>query len=189
MHAVCICVNFLLSLSEPQFFLHVQPPKICTANSKPWQQQSSYSNHFDFMCFRLGDEAEAVRCYQDAHRMYPANMDVILWLGAFHVKNEVTLCCSHTQSLTVWSIRHSCRKSTHQMVTSCCQLISCCSECKPEAVTNVFCNGFCQSVVAPAHQHWIYFSRFWSAIEELPCIECAAVGNDSTVSNGHAWWC
>ena len=38
---------------------------------------------------RLGDEAEAVRCYQDAHRMFPANMDVISWLGAFHVKNEV----------------------------------------------------------------------------------------------------
>ena len=40
-------------------------------------------------CIRLGDEAEAVRCYQDAHRMFPANMDVISWLGAFHVKNEV----------------------------------------------------------------------------------------------------
>ena len=38
---------------------------------------------------RLGDEAEALRCYQDAHRMFPANMDVISWLGAFHVKNEV----------------------------------------------------------------------------------------------------
>lgn len=41
-----------------------------------------------FVC-RLGDEAEAVRCYTDAHRMFPANMDVISWLGAFHVKNEV----------------------------------------------------------------------------------------------------
>ena len=40
---------------------------------------------------RLDDEAEALRCYQDAHRMFPANMDVISWLGAFHVKNEVRL--------------------------------------------------------------------------------------------------
>lgn len=44
------------------------------------------------MACRLGDEAEALRCYQDAHRMFPANMDVISWLGAFHVKNEVKHC-------------------------------------------------------------------------------------------------
>ena len=43
----------------------------------------------DSVLSRLGDEAEAMRCYQDAHRMYPADMDVISWLGAFHVKNEV----------------------------------------------------------------------------------------------------
>ena len=41
--------------------------------------------------FRLGDEAEALRYYQDSHRMFPANMDVVSWLGAFHVKNEVRM--------------------------------------------------------------------------------------------------
>lgn len=48
---------------------------------------------------RLGDEAEALRCYQDAHRMFPANMDVISWLGAFHVKNEVQTA-QHTITTT-----------------------------------------------------------------------------------------
>jgi hypothetical protein len=26
---------------------------------------------------------------QESHRVYPVNMDVISWLGAYHVKNEV----------------------------------------------------------------------------------------------------
>lgn len=38
---------------------------------------------------RLDDEARALHYYQEAHRAFPANMDVISWLGAFHVRNEV----------------------------------------------------------------------------------------------------
>ena len=49
----------------------------------------------------MGDEAEALRCYQDAHRMFPANMDVISWLGAFHVKNEASRFPSLPQKLLV----------------------------------------------------------------------------------------
>ena len=53
-------------------------------------ESSSGIQHKEWWSYRLGDEAEAVRCYQDAHRMFPANMYVISWLGAFHVKNEVS---------------------------------------------------------------------------------------------------
>ena len=53
-------------------------------------ESSSGIQHKEWWSYRLGDEAEAVRCYQDAHRMFPANMDVISWLGAFHVKNQVS---------------------------------------------------------------------------------------------------
>lgn len=38
---------------------------------------------------RLEDDAEALRYYQESHRVYPVDMDVISWLGAFYVKNEV----------------------------------------------------------------------------------------------------
>ena len=38
---------------------------------------------------RLDDEAEALRYHQESHRVYPVDMEVISWLGAFHVKNEV----------------------------------------------------------------------------------------------------
>ena len=45
-------------------------------------------------CCRLDDEAEALRYHQESHRVYPVDMEVISWLGAFHVKNEVQ---SHSQ--------------------------------------------------------------------------------------------
>ena len=41
------------------------------------------------LCCRLEDEAEALRYHQESHRVYPVDMEVISWLGAFHVKNEV----------------------------------------------------------------------------------------------------
>ena len=41
------------------------------------------------LCCRLDDEAEALRYHQESHRVYPVDMEVISWLGAFHVKNEV----------------------------------------------------------------------------------------------------
>ena len=34
------------------------------------------------------DEAKALHYYQEAHRVYPVSMNVISWLGAFHVRNE-----------------------------------------------------------------------------------------------------
>eukprot|EP00955_Chlamydomonas_euryale_P063704 358751-Chlamydomonas_euryale.AAC.7 len=33
--------------------------------------------------------AQALHFYQESHRVFPVNMDVISWLGAYHVKNEV----------------------------------------------------------------------------------------------------
>ena len=45
-------------------------------------------------CCRLDDAAEAPRYHQESHRVYPVDMEVISWLGAFHVKNEVR---SHLQ--------------------------------------------------------------------------------------------
>ena len=65
----------------------------------------------DNVLSRLGDEAEAIRCYQDAHRMYPADMDVISWLGAFHVKNEVAcqdMLGVHTHLLKECLARSTC---------------------------------------------------------------------------------
>ena len=38
---------------------------------------------------RFDDEAKALHYYQESHRVYPVNMDVISWLGAYHVKSEV----------------------------------------------------------------------------------------------------
>jgi len=38
---------------------------------------------------KAGDEAKALHSYTEAHRVYPVNMDVISWLGAFHVQSEV----------------------------------------------------------------------------------------------------
>ena len=38
---------------------------------------------------KFGDEAKALHYYSEAHNVFPVNMDVISWLGAFHVKNEV----------------------------------------------------------------------------------------------------
>eukprot|EP00882_Tetradesmus_deserticola_P022310 GHRQ01024211.1.p2 GENE.GHRQ01024211.1~~GHRQ01024211.1.p2 ORF type:complete len:123 (-),score=25.01 GHRQ01024211.1:28-396(-) len=43
----------------------------------------------DGSCFRLDEEARSLGYYQDAHRAWPVNLDVISWLGAFHVRNEV----------------------------------------------------------------------------------------------------
>lgn len=39
--------------------------------------------------FRLEEEAKSLGYYQDAHRVWPVNLDVISWLGAFHVRSEV----------------------------------------------------------------------------------------------------
>lgn len=42
------------------------------------------------LCFdRMDDEARSLHYYQEAYRAFPGNMDVISWLGAFHVRNEV----------------------------------------------------------------------------------------------------
>ena len=38
---------------------------------------------------RFDEEAKALHYYSEAHRLYPVNLDVISWLGAFHVRNEV----------------------------------------------------------------------------------------------------
>lgn len=38
---------------------------------------------------RFDDEVKALHYYQESHRVFPVNMDVISWLGAYHVKNEV----------------------------------------------------------------------------------------------------
>jgi intraflagellar transport protein 88 len=38
---------------------------------------------------RMDDEGKALHYYTESHRVYPVNMDVISWLGAFHVKSEV----------------------------------------------------------------------------------------------------
>lgn len=35
----------------------------------------------------MGEEARSLSYYQDAHRVWPVNLDVISWLGAFHVRN------------------------------------------------------------------------------------------------------
>ncbi|KIZ02527.1 putative Intraflagellar transport protein [Monoraphidium neglectum] len=37
----------------------------------------------------LGEEARSLAYYQDAHRVWPVNLDVISWLGAYHVRTEV----------------------------------------------------------------------------------------------------
>jgi intraflagellar transport protein 88 len=39
---------------------------------------------------RLEEEARSLSYYQEAHRAWPVNLDVISWLGAFHVRNEVS---------------------------------------------------------------------------------------------------
>ena len=31
----------------------------------------------------------STQCTQESHRVFPVNMDVLSWLGAYHVKNEV----------------------------------------------------------------------------------------------------
>lgn len=38
---------------------------------------------------RKDDEARAVHCYSEAHRIFPVDLTVISWLGAFHVRNEM----------------------------------------------------------------------------------------------------
>lgn len=38
---------------------------------------------------KLDDEPKAVHYYCESHRVYPTNMDIISWLGAFYVKSEV----------------------------------------------------------------------------------------------------
>ena len=38
---------------------------------------------------RLNDEAKAVHYYTEAHKLYPADLDVASWLGAFHVRWEM----------------------------------------------------------------------------------------------------
>jgi hypothetical protein len=38
---------------------------------------------------RLDDEARALHCYSEAHRLWPVDLDVISWLGAYHVRGEM----------------------------------------------------------------------------------------------------
>lgn len=38
---------------------------------------------------RLDEEARSLGYFQEAHRVWPVNLDVISWLGALHVRNEV----------------------------------------------------------------------------------------------------
>ena len=38
---------------------------------------------------RTDDEARAVHCYTESHRVFPVDLGVISWLGAFHVRNEM----------------------------------------------------------------------------------------------------
>jgi hypothetical protein len=35
---------------------------------------------------RLEEEARSLSYYAEAHRVWPVNLDVISWLGAFHVR-------------------------------------------------------------------------------------------------------
>lgn len=37
----------------------------------------------------MGDEAKAVSYYQESYLSYPCNLDVLCWLAAFYVKNEM----------------------------------------------------------------------------------------------------
>ena len=41
------------------------------------------------LCAKDGDESQAFHYYLEAYRYYQVNMDVISWLGAYFVKNEV----------------------------------------------------------------------------------------------------
>lgn len=38
---------------------------------------------------KCDDEPKALHYYSESHRVYPANMDITSWLGAYYVKNEV----------------------------------------------------------------------------------------------------
>lgn len=38
---------------------------------------------------KCDDEPKALHYYNESHRVYPSNMDITSWLGAFYVKNEV----------------------------------------------------------------------------------------------------
>ena len=38
---------------------------------------------------RLDDEPKALLCYSESYRVFPVSIDVISWLGAFYVKNEM----------------------------------------------------------------------------------------------------
>jgi intraflagellar transport protein 88 len=38
---------------------------------------------------KCDDEPKALHYYSESHRVYPTNMDITSWLGAFYVKNEV----------------------------------------------------------------------------------------------------
>ncbi|XP_024356907.1 uncharacterized protein [Physcomitrium patens] len=38
---------------------------------------------------KCDDEPKALYYYSESHRVYPANMDITSWLGAYYVKNEV----------------------------------------------------------------------------------------------------
>lgn len=37
----------------------------------------------------LEDEAKALHYFSESYRVYPVNMEIISWLGAFYVKNEI----------------------------------------------------------------------------------------------------
>lgn len=56
---------------------------------KPTLIQLSDAHPLTWRAHRFEDEAKALHYYQESHRVFPVNMDVISWLGAFHVKNEV----------------------------------------------------------------------------------------------------
>lgn len=38
---------------------------------------------------KMGDDAQSLAYYQDAHRVYPADMNVISWLGAYYVQSDL----------------------------------------------------------------------------------------------------
>ena len=38
---------------------------------------------------KLGDDSKAMHYYMESHRVYPANLDVLTWLGAQHAKKDL----------------------------------------------------------------------------------------------------
>jgi hypothetical protein len=65
------------------------------------------------VCYhRLDEEARSLGYYQEAQRVWPVNLDVISWLGAFHVRNEVSSfqwcflqCCCGGGGGSTWHVQ------------------------------------------------------------------------------------